>query len=182
MSHLSNRTLWRPALLLGAAVALGLAHAAREDRPDRFRQLRAELPTPGPTRTASGAPGHAYWQQQVDYDIDVALDEDERRITGAESITYHNNSPDPLTYLWVSLDPNLHSPTSHAQRTSLAPSLESTSLEQLQGMVSRPEVDGSCRVLAVRGADGRALPHVHVRAAAVAQREALDLSLFSVVV
>ena len=64
-----------------------------------FRQLRTELPTPNVYRTASGAPGHEYWQQQVDYDMQITLDDNTQRIDGSETITYTNNSPDVLRYL-----------------------------------------------------------------------------------
>jgi hypothetical protein len=57
-------------------------------------------------RAASGAPGPDYWQQQVDYVINVTLDEKRRRIIGSEDIKYSNNSPDTLTFLWVQLDQN----------------------------------------------------------------------------
>ncbi len=66
------------------------------DFEDKFRQLDEVLPTPNVYRNAAGEPGHQYWQQQVDYDIDVKLLEDERRIEASEEITYHNNSPDTL--------------------------------------------------------------------------------------
>ena len=71
-----------------------------------FAQLEQLLPTPNRYRSASGAPGPDYWQQQADYVIDVKLDTDQQTITGAENITYHNNSPDVLTYLWLQLDQN----------------------------------------------------------------------------
>ena len=80
---------------------------AKQARRDAFRQLDQELPTPTPYRAGSGAPGHAYWQQQADYVIDVALDESTRRMTARERVTYHNNSPDHLEYLWLQLDLNL---------------------------------------------------------------------------
>lgn len=73
---------------------------------DKFRQLEEQLPTPNVYRTGSGAPGHAYWQQKVDYDIDVNLDEKKRVITGSQRVNYKNNSPDTLTYLWLQLDQN----------------------------------------------------------------------------
>jgi len=73
---------------------------------DKFRQLEEHLPTPNVYRTGSGAPGHAYWQQKVDYDIDVNLDEKKRVITGSQRVNYKNNSPDTLTYLWLQLDQN----------------------------------------------------------------------------
>lgn len=73
----------------------------------KFRQLYQELPTPNSFRTASGAPGHQYYQQQADYLIHVELDDDNQKVSGWETITYHNNSPDPLTYLWLQLDQNM---------------------------------------------------------------------------
>jgi hypothetical protein len=71
-----------------------------------FEQLQQELPTPNMFRSATGEPGPAYWQQKVDYDIDVRLDEDAKRIEASEDITYTNNSPHELRYLWVQLDQN----------------------------------------------------------------------------
>ncbi|MDC1527670.1 M1 family metallopeptidase [Gammaproteobacteria bacterium] len=73
---------------------------------DVFRQLDEILPTPNSYRTASGAPGNAYWQQQADYEIEATLDEDNQRIIASERITYSNNSPDTLPYIWVQLDQN----------------------------------------------------------------------------
>ena len=76
---------------------------------NRFEQLGTILPTPNEYRTASGAPGPKYWQQRCDYDITAELDEPNRRLVGKETITYFNNSPDVLTYLWIQLDENEHS-------------------------------------------------------------------------
>lgn len=76
------------------------------DFEDKFRQLDESLPTPNVYRNAAGEPGHEYWQQQVDYKIRAKLDEDNRRIEASQDITYHNNSPDTLKYLWVQLDQN----------------------------------------------------------------------------
>ena len=79
---------------------------------NKFRQLKQELPTPNDQRTASGAPGHQYTQQKVDYIIDLTLDEANDKIYGNETITYHNNSKDYLEYLWVQLDQNMRAPDS----------------------------------------------------------------------
>ena len=76
------------------------------DFEDKFRQLDESLPTPNVYRNAAGEPGHEYWQQQVDYKIKARLDEENRRIEASQDITYHNNSPDTLKYLWVQLDQN----------------------------------------------------------------------------
>lgn len=82
---------------------------------DKFRQLDEALPTPNTWRTASGQPGHEYWQQKVDYEIKAVLDEQNRRLTGQETVTYSNNSPDTLTYLWLQLDQNIFRTDSMAE-------------------------------------------------------------------
>ena len=79
-----------------------------------FRRL--ELPAPNTVRTASGAPGPGYWQQRVDYVIRAALDTVARMVTGEERITYTNNSPDTLRYLWLQLDQNLFNSSSRGSR------------------------------------------------------------------
>src|ERR1700716_2694565 len=76
---------------------------------NKFEQLGTVLPSPNEYRTASGAPGPKYWQQRCDYDIKCELDEANLKLTGSETVTYYNNSPDVLTYLWLQLDENQHS-------------------------------------------------------------------------
>ncbi len=76
---------------------------------NRFEQLGTILPTPNEFRTASGAPGSKYWQQRCDYNIVCELDEPNRVLKGKETLTYINNSPDALNYLWLQLDENQHS-------------------------------------------------------------------------
>ncbi|MFD1292504.1 M1 family metallopeptidase [Lutibacter holmesii] len=78
----------------------------------KFKQLNEELPTPNNQHTASGAPGYEYTQQQVDYKIDLVLNDENQQIKGEETITYHNNSKDYLEYLWVQLDQNMRAPDS----------------------------------------------------------------------
>lgn len=72
-----------------------------------FEQMGTALPTPNAYRTASGAPGKEYWQQRADYDIKAELDDEKQRIIGSETITFFNNSPDELPYIWLQLDQNL---------------------------------------------------------------------------
>ena len=72
----------------------------------KFEQLGTSLPTPNTYRTASGAPGKDYWQQRADYKIELTLDDVKQQIEGTEAITYFNQSPDPLDYLWLQLDQN----------------------------------------------------------------------------
>ncbi len=82
---------------------------------DKFRQLDELLPTANTYRTASGAPGHAYWQQRADYVIRATLDENKHQITGSEQITYHNKSPDTLHYLWLQVDQNIYRPDAESR-------------------------------------------------------------------
>jgi len=74
---------------------------------NKFRQLYNDFSTPNQFRTASGAPGPAYYQNTADYEMEITLDDKEQKLYGEETITYTNNSPDPLTYLWVQLDQNI---------------------------------------------------------------------------
>jgi len=85
---------------------------------NKFEQLGVILPTPNEYRGASGAPGPKYWQQRADYDIKCTLDEKNLKLTGSEVITYFNNSPDVLTYLWFQLDENEHSNSNNANYQS----------------------------------------------------------------
>ena len=91
---------------------------ANSNHANKFEQLGTILPTPNDQRTASGAPGPKYWQQRVDYDIKCELDEANNKLTGSETITYHNNSPDVLNYLWFQLDENQHSTVNNANYQS----------------------------------------------------------------
>ena len=81
---------------------------------NKFEQLGTILATPNEYRTASGAPGTKYWQQRADYDIKATLDEKKLMLSGTETVTYYNNSPDVLTYLWLQLDENEHSTVNNA--------------------------------------------------------------------
>ncbi|TRX38754.1 M1 family metallopeptidase [Flavobacterium sp. ZT3R18] len=92
---------------------------------NKFSQMYDLLATPNMFRTASGAPGPAYYQQQADYKIDVELDDKNAKLSGSEIITYHNNSPDSLEYLWVQLDQN------QAAKNSQSPLVENEKIEQV---------------------------------------------------
>ncbi|UZH54629.1 M1 family metallopeptidase [Salinimicrobium tongyeongense] len=82
---------------------------------NKFRQLYQEFSTPNQYRTGSGAPGPAYYQNEADYKMDIELDDKNQKLIGRETITYHNNSPDVLEYLWVQLDQNIRSKESVAK-------------------------------------------------------------------
>ena len=82
---------------------------------NKFAQLGEELPTPNEYRNAAGAPGHNYYQQKADYKIDVTIDDHTQRLSGIETITYTNNSPDQLEYLWIQLDQNVQAKDSDSK-------------------------------------------------------------------
>ena len=86
---------------------------------NKFRQMYTEMATPNMFRTASGAPGPAYYQQKADYKMNLELDDKNKKLYGSETITYHNNAPESLEYLWVQLDQNIERPDS---KTPLAES------------------------------------------------------------
>ena len=90
--------------------AQNLKNNATSNHGNKFEQLGSILADPSEYRNAAGAPGHKYWQQKADYKINAKLDEENRTLFGEEVITYTNNSPDPLSYLWLQLDENQHDP------------------------------------------------------------------------
>ena len=99
-------------LFLFAAVTFAQEPVTKEKEPghenqSKFKQLYEEFATPNTYRSASGAPGPDYYQQQADYVMDIRLDDKSAKIFGEETITYTNNSPDDLEYLWVQLDQNI---------------------------------------------------------------------------
>jgi hypothetical protein len=148
-------------------VLASATHAQTFD--DKFRQLDELLPTPTDTRTASGAPGHAYWQQRADYRIRATLDEAQRAVTGAETITYHNNSPDTLAYLWVQLDQNMFRADSDNRRIASYPSRDAwrsaapsggqsgTQFESARFLVESAKFDGGFTIASVTDRNGRPL-------------------------
>jgi len=91
-------------LSTNAATAIDQSKGSFEDK---FRQLDEAFPTPNLSRPATGEPGPAYWQQRADYKIEIKLDENSRSLQGSETITYTNNSPLTLKYIWLQLDQNI---------------------------------------------------------------------------
>ena len=121
-----------------------------------FRQLGSELPTPNTYRTASGAPGESYWQQRADYDIKVEVDDNTQRLIGKETITYTNNSPHVLTYVWVQLDQNIVDPESDTYKTKTNTMSERTTMTQLNAMIDN-SFDGGFKLEYVRDIMGKDL-------------------------
>jgi hypothetical protein len=125
----------------------------------KFEQLGQSLPTPNEYRAGSGAPGPKYWQQQADYDIAVKLDDEAHTITGAETITYYNNSPDVLTYLWLQLDQNILAPGNETDKTKTNSLRDSTNTMTLQQDLDLyGEYKGGYTIKSVKAIDGSSLP------------------------
>ncbi|HCO27035.1 MAG: aminopeptidase [Gimesia sp.] len=125
---------------------------------DKFRQLEETLPTPNEFRTASGAPGEKYWQQEVDYEIDVELDDKLQKIIGTEKVTYTNKSPDKLNYLWMQLDTNILSFDSDAHLTDTSSHLGKVGYKTMQQLMAKETFDGRMKISAVRDEQGDPLP------------------------
>jgi hypothetical protein len=137
----------------------GSAIAKNTISTDKFRQLEEILPTPNTYRTASGAPGHQYWQQQVDYKINIQLDDKTQTLKGSETISYTNNSPDTLRYLWIQLDQNRMKRDSDNRLTSTAPNKKVT-FGGLRRAIQSTEFDGGNKITQVAGSNGKALHYV----------------------
>ncbi|SFD16042.1 M1 family metallopeptidase [Algibacter pectinivorans] len=127
---------------------------------NKFRQMKDLLATPNETRTASGAPGHAYTQQQVDYVMNIRLDENTNQIFGDEKITYHNNSKDHLEYLWIQLDQNMRakdSKTPDANPESFNAPFNGPTMFTKNNLKER--FDGGFNIDYVKNDDGSPLSH-----------------------
>ena len=124
---------------------------------NKFEALGTILPTPNVYRTASGAPGHAYWENRADYDISAYLDEDKRNLKGSETITYYNNSPDDLDYIWMQLDENEQSSVKNAgyEDSSVIPKIITT--ESL-ATTNLPEKDNGYGVNLEKVTDENGMP------------------------
>ncbi len=125
---------------------------------NKFEQLGSILPTPNEYRTASGAPGPKYWQQRCDYDIKAELDEPNYKLNGSETVTYFNNSPNELTYLWLQLDENEHSKKDNANyqdQSTMPKQMTDNSLRRMENEVNGD--GGGVTLIKVTDATGKPL-------------------------
>jgi hypothetical protein len=148
-------------LMIGSMLlAQNIQNNPGSNHANKFEQLGTIMPTPNEYRTASGAPGPKYWQQRVDYDIKCELDEPQSKLTGSETITYHNNSPDVLSYLWLQLDENQHSTVNNANYQNSNPAPAQTTDKALDRAVERRSDNGYGIVLSkVTDAMGKPLKY-----------------------
>ncbi|MEM6813184.1 MAG: M1 family metallopeptidase [Bacteroidota bacterium] len=116
----------------------------------KFEQLGTILPTSNVYRTASGAPGHLYWQQKADYKMKIVLDDNNQSITGSETITYYNNSPDNLEYLWVQLDQNVRASDSDTPLLSRSSMKDTLNFFAVFSITGNSEYDGGFKIKSVR--------------------------------
>ncbi len=124
----------------------------------KFRQLYQEFSTPNSYRSASGAPGPNYYQQQADYKMDITLDDKNAKIYGEETITYTNNSPDVLEFLWVQLDQNVRTKdTKSALRNGGGVPLAAPTSSFVSSYM-KESFDGGFNIEFVKDANGRPLP------------------------
>ncbi|MCP1339106.1 M1 family metallopeptidase [Idiomarina sp. M1R2S28] len=144
-----------------AAVCLTVNQAATAQAfEDKFRQLNDDkFRSPNIYRTASGAPGHAYWQQEADYKIQVALDDENQSITAQSTITYTNNSPDTLRYLWVQLDQNRFKKDSIGPQSQATGDLDRVSFSRMESMLTQEEFPAGYELTEISNEDGEPLAH-----------------------
>ncbi|MFT5738218.1 MAG: hypothetical protein ACI9SG_002570, partial [Maribacter sp.] len=151
-------------LFLFAAVSVAQEAGQKERAPghsnqSKFKQLYEEFATPNTYRSASGAPGPDYYQQQADYVMDIRLDDENTKIYGEETITYTNNSPDALSYLWVQLDQNVRAKDAKALlRNGSAIKVENT-VEDFAKKYLTASFDGGFNIENVKDDSGKALPY-----------------------
>ena len=127
----------------------------QERNPDKFKQMYDLLATPNMYRTASGAPGPEYYQQQADYKIDIELDDKNQKLFGKETITYTNNAKEALDYIWVQLDQNQqakNSKTPLVQNTKTEPAIPASAFSR---RFLEEDFDGGFKIEYVNDINGK---------------------------
>jgi hypothetical protein len=126
----------------------------------KFEQLDQMLPTPNSYRSSSGAPGVNYWQQRADYTINVELNDEKQSITGSETITYYNNAPEDLKYLWVQLDQNLYADGSMTRKTQGSAVRDSVPAKAMATTAGVLDYKGGYNIQSVRDANDKSLNYI----------------------
>jgi len=148
---------------MAVLVLISLQISAQETKTDqpgwqgKFEQLGQMLPTPNEYRTGSGAPGPRYWQQRADYVINAELNDDNQSITASETITYFNQSPDQLKYLWLQLDQNILAKDNNTVKTLNTSVRDSVSTKEMAGQLALYDFDGGYKIKSVKDAMGNPL-------------------------
>ncbi|MCH2198125.1 MAG: M1 family metallopeptidase [Flavobacteriales bacterium] len=145
----------RKLMILAALFIAGTSFAQENTNQSKFKQLGTDLPTPNVYRTASGAPGHEYWQQRADYDMKIRLDDETQQIYGEETVTYTNNSPDELRYIWMQLDQNMRAKDSDTYKIRESSMEERMSFDDITRL--EPWFDGGFKIDHVKDGSGKDL-------------------------
>lgn len=150
MKHLINSCKAILTLIASTIVFISVAQNPNLNY-NKFKQLKEEMATPNVYRTAGGAPGHAYYQNEADYVMNLTLNDQQQKITGSETIIYHNNSQDKLEYLWLQLDQNKRAQSSDSYKiqTGGIKSLNTRSIKNME-----PEFEGGFNITSVTKKDG----------------------------
>ncbi|HEY8934876.1 MAG TPA: M1 family metallopeptidase [Cyclobacteriaceae bacterium] len=149
-------------VLTVAGCLLASCYAIAQDAPKwqgKFEQLNQALPTPNEYRTGSGAPGPKYWQQKADYVISAELNDENQSITGSETITYFNNSPEALKYLWLQVDQNLFAKGNNTTKTETGSVKDSVTAKAAADTYDLYDFDGGFKIKSVKDVAGKALPY-----------------------
>lgn len=128
---------------------------------NKFEQLGSMIPDANLYRGVDGAPGPEYWQQRCDYDIECVLDEKNLRLDGTELITYFNQSPNPLTYLWLQLDENEHAADAdkhHMEPSEINGTMSEQNLRRLEPW--REQDKYGIKIHEITDANGKPLPYL----------------------
>jgi len=148
-------------------ILIGIASFAQEQPKkeeqkwqSKFEQLDQMLPTPNSYRSSSGAPGVDYWQQRADYVINVELNDENQTITGSETITYFNNAPEELKYLWLQLDQNINSENSMTNKSSNNSIRDSIPAKFVATITNAYDYKGGYNIKSVKDAVGKPLPYL----------------------
>jgi hypothetical protein len=147
-------------LLLFILLFLALKISAQDDKKwqGKFEQLDQLLPTPNEYRSGSGAPGAKYWQQRADYVIDAEIDEPNNKLIGKESITYYNQSPETLKYLWLQLDQNVNKKENEDFGSYFGPVRDSLNALQIQYITRAIDFPSGYTIQSVTDKAGKNLP------------------------
>lgn len=131
---------------------------------EKFEQIDGKLPTPNSYRTGAGAPGPAYWQQRADYEIAVVLNDEDQSITGNEIITYYNNSPSTLNFLWIQLDQNIRAKDSDKYKINERfYAGYSVDAKRLPHLTFDADFDGGFRIISIEDIEGNGLSFHRVK-------------------
>lgn len=144
-------------LMLSLIKVLAFAQTVPTPWKGKFEQLEQLLPTPNEYRSASGAPGPKYWQQRADYVINAELNDNNQSISGSETITYYNNSPETLRYMWLQLDQNINAKESNTFKTQTNTVRDSIDTKAIASSLTLHDFDGGFKIKAVKDASGKAL-------------------------